>query len=182
MKRLLLLFLFAASTVATAQAASPADMISSFRAQHGEGPVVADATLTRVAHEQAAAMAAKDILDHDVLGAFSNRIAPAGASYAAENIAYGYDNFPKTLDQWIDSPGHRQNLLLHDATRVGVASAKSAISGRTYWSMAIAGGYERPVVASTKSARLTTAAATPAPKPKAQASPTCRIKILRLCL
>jgi uncharacterized protein YkwD len=41
-------------------------MISGYRAQHGEGRVVLDATLTRIAHEQAAAMATKDRLDHDL--------------------------------------------------------------------------------------------------------------------
>src|ERR1700733_222740 len=89
-----------------ARAESPADMISSFRLQHGEGRVTADPVLGRIAHEQAAAMAAKDVLDHDVLGRFSSRVAPSGSGQAAENIAYGYDSFPKTLNQWIDSSGH----------------------------------------------------------------------------
>jgi uncharacterized protein YkwD len=46
--------------------------------------------------------------------------------------AIGYDNFAKTLDQWIESAGHRKNLLMHGASRVGVASAKSPTTGRTY--------------------------------------------------
>ena len=71
-------------------------------------------------------MATKDVLDHDVLGEFMPRVGPAGAGRVAENIAYGYDGFPKTLDQWINSSGHRKNLLLPGATRVGVASVKSA--------------------------------------------------------
>ena len=50
--------------------------------------------------------------------------------------------FPKTLDQWINSSGHRKNLLLPGATRVGVASVKSAKTGRMYWAMVIAGDYE----------------------------------------
>jgi uncharacterized protein YkwD len=100
-------------------------MISNYRAQHGEGRVVMDSTLTRIAREQAAAMAAKDQLDHDVLGRFDARIGSAGAGRAAENIAYGYDGFPKTLDQWINSAGHRKNLMLHGASRVGVASVKA---------------------------------------------------------
>jgi uncharacterized protein YkwD len=78
-----------------ARARSPAEMISGFRAQHGEGRVTTDATLTRIAHDQAAAMAAKDQLDHSVLGSFNARVNPAGAGRAAENIAYGYDNFRK---------------------------------------------------------------------------------------
>jgi hypothetical protein len=65
---------------AFAQAESPADMISSYRVQHGEGRVVVDSTLTRIAHEQAEAMAAKDKLDHDVLGGFTSRAEPQRTS------------------------------------------------------------------------------------------------------
>src|SRR6201992_3073838 len=96
-------------------AASPAELISDFRIKHGEGRVALDATLNRIAQEQARAMAAKDTLGHAVLGSFSSRVAPAKAGRAAENIAYGYDSFEKTLDQWIASTGHRDNLLLHNA-------------------------------------------------------------------
>ena len=127
---------------ARAQSASPAELISSFRLAHGEGKVSTDPALNRIAHEQAAAMAAKDVLDHSVLGPFGSRVAPYGSRRSAENIAFGYDNFPKTLDQWIASSAHRSNLLLHGATRVGVASAKSTKTGRTYWAMVIA--EERP--------------------------------------
>jgi Cysteine-rich secretory protein family len=157
-----------------ARAESPADMISSFRLQHGEGRVTADPVLGRIAHEQAAAMAAKDVLDHDVLGRFSSRVAPSGSGQAAENIAYGYDSFPKTLNQWIDSSGHRKNLLLHGASRIGVASVKSATTGRTYWAMVIAGDYER-----AKPSRPTSKTAA---EPKANATQACRLKILSLCL
>jgi uncharacterized protein YkwD len=150
-------------------------MISKFRAQHGEGRVTPDSTLTRIAHDQAAAMAAKDQLDHDVLGGFNSRVSPAGAGRAAENIAYGYDNFPKTLDLWINSSGHRRNLLLHNASRVGVASARSSSTGRTYWVMVIAGDYER-AKPPKGSKQITTA------KPKARAADGCRLKILSICL
>src|ERR1700686_5302922 len=108
--------------------ASPAEMISGFRLKHGEGRVAIDATLNRIALEQAKAMAARDKLDHDVLGSFGSRIAPSKAGRAAENIAYGYDSFEKTLEQWIASSGHLRNLLLPKASRVGVASATSAVS------------------------------------------------------
>src|SRR3954453_2882643 len=123
-------------------AESPAELISSFRVKHGEVRVVRDATLDRIALEQAQAMAAKDTLSHEVLGHFTGRIAPARAGHAAENIAYGYESFEKTLGQWIDSSGHRKNLLLHNASRVGVASAKDVSGKRTYWAMVIAADYE----------------------------------------
>ena len=69
-------------------------------------------------------MAARDMLDHGVVGSFSSRVASSGSGRAAENIAYGYDSFTKTLDQWIKSSGHRKNLLMQGAARVSVASAR----------------------------------------------------------
>jgi uncharacterized protein YkwD len=165
-----LVFLFGG--VAAAES-SPAEMISDFRLKHGEGHVTMDPTLNRIALEQAKAMAAKDTLDHGVLGSFSSRIAPAKSGRAAENIAYGYDSFEKTLEQWIASTGHRENLLLHHATRVGIASARNASSRRTYWAMEIAGDYEPPPTAATKRAP-----AAAKRKPPAQ---TCRAKLLGIC-
>ena len=128
--------------VSPAVAASPAEQISAFRLKHGEVRVVRDATLDAIAMEQARAMAARDNLSHEALGPFARRIAPAGAGRAAENIAYGYGSFEKTLQQWIDSSSHRKNLLLHNASRIGVASARDASGKRTYWAMEIAGDYE----------------------------------------
>src|SRR3954454_16086400 len=161
-------------------AESPAELISGFRARHGEVRVVRDATLDRIALEQARAMAAKDTLSHEVLGPFPGRIAPARAGRAAENIAYGHANFEKTLGQWIDSAGHRKNLLLHNASRVGIASAKDASGKRTYWAMVIAGDYEppkgkrdrQPLVAVKREVK-------PSGRPK---SKDCHIKLFSLCI
>jgi hypothetical protein len=151
---------------------APAEMISNYRVQHGEGPVTPDATLNRIAQEQAAAMAAKDVLDHNsALAPFATRVAAAKSQRSAENIAYGYDSFPKTLDQWIDSPEHRKNLLMSGALKVGVASAKSSTTHRTYWAMVITSG-ERSQSAPS-SARRTT------PRRGEEA---CRMKLLGLCL
>jgi hypothetical protein len=166
---------FCAPAFAQSSPASPAAMISDFRSKHGQGRVTLDAALTTIAHEQAAAMAAKDQLDHDVLGRFNARVGRAGAGRAAENIAYGHDSFPKTLDQWINSPGHRRNLLLHNASRVGVASVKSSATGRTYWALVIAGDYDAPK--STKPVKQAAVA-----KPKTQTKDACRFKILGICL
>jgi uncharacterized protein YkwD len=150
--------------------AAPAEMISNYRLQHGEGRVTSDTTLNRIAREQAAAMASKDVMDHGVLGPFSARVAPSKAYRSGENIAYGYDSFSKTLGQWINSSGHRENLLMHGATKVGVASAKSTKTGQTYWAMVIAGDYERPRSPSSKTT-----------KPNHDEG-TCRIEFVGLCL
>ncbi len=174
------LLLFAA---VPAMAESPAELISSFRLKNGEVRVVRDSTLDRIAMDQARAMAAKDDLSHDALGPFNRRVAPAGAGRAAENIAYGYDNFEKTLGQWIDSSGHRKNLLLHNASRVGIASAKTSSGKRTYWAMVIAGDYEPKGKSKGKKDKEPLVAvkreAAPAKKPK---SSECHIKLLSLCI
>ena len=168
---------------APALADSPAELISNFRLKHGEVRVVRDATLDRIAMDQARAMAAKDDLSHDALGPFNRRVAPAGAGRAAENIAYGYDIFEKTLGQWIDSSGHRKNLLLRNASRVGIASAKNASGKRTYWAMVIAGDYEPKGKSKGKKEKEPLVAvkreAAPATKPK---SSSCHIKLLSLCI
>ncbi|WP_376711966.1 CAP domain-containing protein [Bradyrhizobium hereditatis] len=177
---LALVICFAATVGSRPATASPAQMISDFRLKHGEKRVTLDATLTRIAHDQAQAMAAQDKLDHDVLGRFTTRVSPAGAGRAAENIAYGYESFPNTLDQWINSSGHRKNLLLPGATRVGVASVKSAKTGRTYWAMVIAGDYERPKPKTSPKGSKESKQASAA-KPKSSGAESCRLKILSLC-
>ena len=183
-----------AGSARLAAAETPAEQISSFRAKHGEGKVVRDSTLDRIAMDQARAMAAKDNLSHDALGPFSRRVAPSNAGRAAENIAYGYESFEKTLGQWIDSSEHRKNLLLHNASRVGIASARDPSGKRTYWAMVIAGDYEpkggkggkggkdkgRIIAADAKQGPLVKREVASPGKP--QAAKKCTVKLLSLCI
>jgi hypothetical protein len=171
-----------------AAAESPAELISNYRLKHGEVRVTRDATLDRIAMEQARAMAAKDHLSHDALGPFARRMAPSGAGRAAENIAYGYESFEKTLGQWIDSSEHRRNLLLPRATRVGIASAKDASGKRTYWAMEIAGDYE-PKPGKGRGGRVVAGGPNEGPvvkrevvATKKRAATKCHINLLGLCL
>jgi len=173
-------FLLLATPVMAAE--SPAELISSFRLKHGEVRVVRDATLDRIALEQARAMAAKDNLSHEVLGSFTRRVAPAGAGRAAENIAYGYESFEKTLGQWIDSSGHRKNLLLQNASRVGIASAKDASGKRTYWAMVIAGDYEPKPGKGKRDREPLVAVEREVAPPGRPKSSGCRIKVFSLCI
>src|ERR1700751_1140927 len=114
---------------------NPAILISAFRHQHGEESVAISPVLTRIAQEQANAMATRDSLDHNVLAPFSSRIGSGGFSHAAENIAFGHADFASTLEQWTNSAAHRANLLLHGARWIGIARAQNG--HRTYWAMVI---------------------------------------------
>jgi uncharacterized protein YkwD len=191
-RTLLATFLLMLSAHSASAESSAAELISNFRLKHGEVRVTSDATLNRIALEQARAMAAKENLSHEALGSFTSRIAPSRAGRAAENIAYGYDNFEKTLDQWINSTEHRKNLLLPKATRIGVASAKDASGRRTYWAMEIAGDYEPPPAKGKKGkegekgdkgekGKEKEGKEVPPAKRKAAAT-ECHIKLLGLCI
>jgi uncharacterized protein YkwD len=114
---------------------NPAVLISAFRYQNGEQSVAISSALTRIAQEQADAMAIHDSLDHNALAPFSSRIGRSGFSRAAENIAYGHADFASTLKQWTNSARHRANLLLHGAKWIGVAHAQN--SHRIYWAIVI---------------------------------------------
>jgi hypothetical protein len=173
-------YLLLATPVIAAE--SPSELISNFRLKHGEVRVVRDATLDRIALEQARAMATKDNLSHEVLGSFTRRIAPAGAGRAAENIAFGYESFEKTLGQWIDSSGHRKNLLLQNASRVGIASAKDGSGKRTYWAMVIAGDYQPKPGKGTRDKEPLVSVKRevfPSGRPK---SSGCHVKVFGLCI
>jgi hypothetical protein len=116
--------------------AGPAESISAFRQAHGLSAVKIDPSLTRLAREQAEAMASTSKVDHNVHGSFVSRIAAYPADAAAENLAMGYPTFAATLEQWKNSPGHRANLLLRDASRIGIASVGSGPD--TYWALILA--------------------------------------------
>jgi Cysteine-rich secretory protein family len=113
---------------------NPAVLISAFRHRHGEDSVVISAALTRLAQEQANAMARRDSLDHDALAPFSNRIGRSGLSRAAENIAYGNADFASTLKQWTNSAGHRANLLLTARSGLALPMRKMATEFTGQWS------------------------------------------------
>ena len=115
-----------------------AGQISVFRRAHKLQAVTLDSRLSAVALAQAQAMSAKGSVSHDVGGPFSVRVAKLRKSRAAENIAAGFLTFRETLKQWQDSPGHRANLLMPGARKVGVASVgypKSPYG--MFWAMVI---------------------------------------------
>jgi uncharacterized protein YkwD len=121
-----------------AQAAGCAAQISAWRRAHGLSAVHADAALTAIAHRQAAAMARADIVSHTVAGNFFVRIKPVHRRLAAENVAAGFLTCAETIKQWVASSGHRANLQIPGARRVGVASvAKPSSRYRRFWAMVI---------------------------------------------
>jgi uncharacterized protein YkwD len=120
------------------KAADYAGAISAYRRAHGLPAVRSDSRLSAVALTQARAMASSGNVSHSAGGIFSTRVAPLRKSRAAENIGAGFLSFAEMLKQWEDSTGHRENLLMLGARRVGVASVNNPKSPyRKFWAMVI---------------------------------------------
>jgi hypothetical protein len=60
--------------------------------------------------------------------------------WAGENIAYNYHPSPdKVFNQWLNSEGHRNNILNSNATHIGAGFYKAS-DGRCYWVQILVGG------------------------------------------
>ena len=130
--------LFSSSFAAPAKAADYASEISAYRRAHGLSAVKLDSHLNEAALKQARAMAATGTVSHSAAGSFSSRVAGLRKSRAAENIGAGFLKFSEMLKQWEDSTGHRENLLMAGARKVGVASVDNPKSPyRKFWAMVI---------------------------------------------
>ena len=135
---LLLAFWFTLSFSATASASDYAGAINAYRRAHGLPAVRSDSRLGAVALKQARAMALSGSMSHSVGGDFAIRMAPLRKSRAAENIGAGFLGFAAMLSVWEHSAGHRDNLLMAGARRVGVASDDNPRSPyRKFWAMVI---------------------------------------------
>ena len=138
MNRFLLALAFSLSLIATAAATDYAEAISAYRRAHHLPAVKSDSRLVAVALKQARAMAASGSVSHSAGGNFATRVEGLRKSRAAENIGAGFLSFAEMLKQWEDSRGHRENLLMAGARRVGVASVDNPKSPyRKFWAMVI---------------------------------------------
>jgi len=109
--------------------------INAARAAEGLPPLTIEAHLQAAAVKHAQDMARQGYFDHTGRdgSSFSQRIAAEGYSvcYGAENIALGYPDAAAAVAGWLQSAGHRRNVLLRQATHLGVGRAEA--HGRAYW-------------------------------------------------
>jgi len=99
-------------------------------------PLTVNAVLTSAAQAHSADMAKRNFFDHnnpDGKTPFA-RMTAAGYRYsmAAENIAAGYLAPRAVVDGWMNSEGHRKNILNCGLTEIGVGYAAGGAHG-TYW-------------------------------------------------
>lgn len=98
-------------------------------------PLTPDPKLTEAARKHAANMANQDKLDHTLDGKdLADRAKAAGYAFRrlGENIAWNQPTPNTVVASWMDSKGHRANILNAQFTHIGVAVAKNK-KDEPYW-------------------------------------------------
>ncbi len=94
------------------------------RQAHGVAPLQWSAQLAAVAQRHAQAMATQGYFDHvdRQHRAVGERLNDSGYRYrwAGENISAGLDDVAAVFDWWMQSEGHRANILGADFTETGL--------------------------------------------------------------
>jgi uncharacterized protein YkwD len=99
------------------------------RTQRGLKPLKVNVHLTAAAAVEATNIARAEKLDHNIDGTNAGqRIDKTGYKWSSygENIAYGYPDAAAVVEGWMNSEGHRKNILNPDFVEIGVAVEKSA--------------------------------------------------------
>ena len=111
-------------------------LINIERTSRGVPALTTNWQLSRVARYKSQDMIDKNYFAHqsptygspfDMMEAFGLRFSAAG-----ENIAYGQRSAREVVNAWMNSPGHRANILSRAFTQTGVGAAKKA-NGTLYW-------------------------------------------------
>ncbi|MFF5961032.1 CAP domain-containing protein [Streptomyces luteogriseus] len=115
-------------------AAQVLSLVNEERAKVGCSPVAAGSALTALAQSYSEDMAARGFFDHtDPDGRTPwDRAEKAGISnLGGENIARGQADAAAVMDAWMNSPGHRANILNCDFKTLGVGVELG--SGGPWW-------------------------------------------------
>ena len=108
----------------TTQAQSVLQLTNNYRSQYGKKALKLDAELCRVAQAKADDMAAKGYFSHTspTYGSPSQMLKSFGVGYRymGENIAKGYNSASSVVNGWMNSQGHRENILNGNFGSLGV--------------------------------------------------------------
>ncbi len=118
------------------------DLTNAFRAQFGLAPLVLNEKLTEAAQDHAEDMGENDFFDHTAPDGSKpwDRVDETGYTWTTvgENIAAGYQTPESVVQGWIDSPGHRDNMLRESYTEIGIGyhveeNDTGSVNYGTYW-------------------------------------------------
>lgn len=114
-------------------------LVNKMRSQNGLRPLTHDWQLSRVARYKSQDMADKGYFSHTspTYGSPFDMMKSFGISYkaAGENIAKGQKTPEAVVNAWMNSPGHRANILSSSYTRIGVGYVKKG----NIWTQMFAG-------------------------------------------
>jgi uncharacterized protein YkwD len=118
--------------------------INNERARYGLPPVVANTKLNTAAQKHSRDMANNDFFSHTGSDGSSpfTRMKREGYyyTYAMENIAAGYPTVSQVVTGWMNSPGHRANILSKYLKEIGVGYVNLSTDGGSvsyyrYWTL-----------------------------------------------
>lgn len=120
-------------------AAQVVKLVNEERAKAGLAPLTVDSSMSAAAQTRAQEIQTSFSHTRPNGSSFSTALDAAGVSYrsAGENIAYGQNSAAQVMQGWMNSSGHRANILNGSFTRIGVGHYKSA-SGVDYWTQLFA--------------------------------------------
>jgi uncharacterized protein YkwD len=150
-------------TLNRAIAQQAAVQLNQQRAANGLGALALSPTLTASAEWKSLHMARYDYFDHNdpappKARTAGQRMVDCGytSPYSGENIAAGFNTASSVMDAWMNSPGHRANILGTGFTVMGIGAGIDA-SGIYYWTV------DFGAVADAGTVPVGTAPAAPAP-------------------
>lgn len=117
-------------------------LVNQERAKAGLSPLQLDKDLSHVARVKSADMRDNQYFAHDspTYGSPFEMMDRFGVSYryAGENIAAGQRSPEAVMEAWMNSPGHRQNIMNPNYTHIGVGYVSGG-SYQHYWTQQFVG-------------------------------------------
>jgi uncharacterized protein YkwD len=111
-------------------------LVNQERAKVGADPLRINEQLDLAADQHTLDQASMNKMSHTGSNGsnMGDRIKNAGYvfSYAGENVAYGFGDAAAVMSGWMNSAGHRQNILNPNYQEIGIGYAQGA-DGRPYW-------------------------------------------------
>jgi len=116
--------------------ANVAELVNAERARAGLAPLKLNWEVSRVARYKSQDMIDKKYFAHQspTYGSPFNMMENFEIRFSAggENIAYGQRTPAEVMQAWMNSPGHRANIMSPIYTEIGVGAAKAS-NGTLYW-------------------------------------------------
>ncbi|HBF7898452.1 sporulation protein [Clostridioides difficile] len=118
------------------------DLVNVERAKAGLNPLTLDSSISNVATKKSQDMIDNNYFSHNspTYGSPFDMLKKFGISYktAGENIAMGQKTPKEVVNAWMNSEGHRKNIMNPNFSKIGVGVAQKS-GGSIYWTQIFVG-------------------------------------------